>query len=231
MPILSEPALEQLPVYACQRVPGPLTVDGNLERPVWQALPVLRLALADGSGQPCQETVVRGCWDGDYLYLAFDCQDVDIRANFTQRDDKVWQEEAVEAFIAPYGDLLHYYEFQCSPRNVVRDVRVTNPNAHGEAVVFDGEWNCAGWRTAVSLHGRLNVPGSPGQGWQAEWAIPLAALLPQGAGPVLAGEEWRLNLFRIDRWPLEEWSAWAPVPVQPLSFHRPQFFGRWRFEG
>lgn len=224
------PIHDELPLYRCRRVSAAFDIDGDFSKPVWQSIPVIELMLAENSGKPLQASAVRGCWDGENLYLAFECWDKDIRATFTKRDDRVWQEEAVEAFIAPYGDLRHYYEFQCSPNNVVRDVKVTNPNARGENMDFDGAWDCTGWQTAVSRRSESNDPLQKAQSWNAEWRIPLGGLLDPQAGPILAGEEWRVNLFRIDRWPREEFSSWAAVPGRPLSFHRPTYFGRWIFE-
>lgn len=215
-----------LPVYRCRRISEPIVLDGDLTKPVWQATPPISLTLAQGNGMPQQRTMVRGCWDGTLLYLAFDCQDADIRATMTHRDGLVWQEEVVEAFIAPYGDRVHYFEFQCNPLNTVNDVRVTNPNARGDAMKFDRTWTCGGWRTATSVQS----VGAETLGWHSEWAIPLAELLEPEAHLVVAGEEWRVNLFRIDRSPVEEYSAWSPNPQSPIWFHRSQFFGRWSFE-
>ncbi len=220
----------EIPIYHCRRVSQSFEVDGDIAKPAWQSTPALELRLADGGGEPAQSTAVRSCWDGENLYLAFECQDMDIRATLRQRDDRVWQEEAVEAFIAPYGDLRHYYEFQCSPLNVVRDVKVTNPNARAENLIFDGAWDCAGWQTAVRVQSGSSRSGQNGQIWTCEWRLPLGELLDPGAGPILSGEEWRVNLFRIDRWPQEEFSSWSATPGQPLSFHRPTCFGRWVFE-
>ncbi len=222
--------LDRLPVYRCQRIPSPFLVDADLSKPVWRAVPTIKLRLANDAGEPLQSTFVRSCWDGENLYLAYECRDQDIRATFQQRNDRVWQEEAVEAFIAPYGDLRHYCEFQCSPINVVRDVKVTSPNARAENAVFDGGWDCTGWQTAVSRQIDRSNPLQLEIGWNAEWRIPLSELLDPLAGPILAGEEWRVNLYRIDRWPREEFSSWSATPGVPLSFHRPTFFGRWIFE-
>lgn len=211
-----------LPLYVCRRC-APFAVDGDLSKPVWQEAEALTLTLGDGSGAPQQVTQVRGRWDGAVLYLAYDCADSDIYATMTQRDDKVWQEEAVEAFIAPYGDLLHYFELQCNALNTVRDIRVTNHNTRGENPLYDGSWDCPGWRTAVRVERQTGR-------WTSEWAVPLAELLDAGSGPVLAGEEWRINVQRIDRRPRVEYTAWSTNSLQPFTFHRPRYFGRWRFE-
>lgn len=220
----------QLPFYHCRRIAAPLTLDGDLTKAAWRETTALDLVDARGGTPPFQRTTVRGCWDGAMLYLAFACQDAEIHATMTARDSLVWQEEAVEAFIGPYGDLVHYYEFQASPLNTLNDVRVTNPNARGENPTFDRGWTCRGWQSAVRVFGKVNEPGHLSQGWHVEWAIPLASLLEAQAGPVWPGEEWRINLFRIDHWPRDEHSAWSPTPEEPLSFHRPQYFGHWIFD-
>jgi hypothetical protein len=222
--------LPQLPVYICRRISCAFTVDGDLSKPVWKAIPFVDLRSAFDQGKLSQTTKFGGCWDGENLYLAFKCQDTDIRGTFAQRDDCVWMEEAVEAFIAPYDDFRHYFEFQCSPTNVVRDVKVTNPNNRGERMIFEGSWDCSGWQTAVSVNSDSNRPSLSQQGWAAEWRIKLSELLDNSAGPVLPGEEWRVNIYRIDRWPKEEYSGWSATPGLPLSFHRPTCFGRWIFD-
>jgi hypothetical protein len=223
-------SLSDLPVYHCRKIEQPINIDGDLSKEAWQKTPAILLRFALGNGAPQQKTTVRACWDGAVLYFAFDCEDADIRATMANRNELVWQEEAVEAFIGPYGDLVHYYEFQCNPLNTVNDVRVTNPNARGVATTFDRPWTCQGWQTAVRIFGTLNDPGARSQGWCSEWAIPLSSVLEPGAEPVLTGEEWRVNLFRIDRWPVEEFSAWSPNPLPPVSFHKSQYFGRWIFD-
>ncbi len=220
----------QLPIYHCRFVSAPFQIDGDISKPVWQSIPPIELNLASGNGKPGQTTTVRGCWDGEYLSLAFTCQDSDIRATYQQRDALVWQEEAVEAFIAPYGNLQRYYEFQCSPLNVVRDLIVTSPNAAPEQVSFDGSWDCVGWQTAVGSFNELPGVQHPRQGWGAEWRLPLGALLDSDIAPVRSGDTWRVNLFRIDRWPQEEYSSWSATPGKPFTFHRPTRFGYWQFE-
>lgn len=220
----------EAPVYRCQRISKSFLVDGNLSKPVWKNIPAIEFCRSQDSQKPIQSTLARGCWDGENLYLAFLCQDRDIRATLKQRDDRVWQEEAVEAFIAPYGDLRHYFEFQCSPINTIRDLKVTNPNIRAENMSFDGSWDCDGWQSAVLPQDIHQETQKANREWSAEWRIPLITMLDPQAGPVLAGEEWRINLVRVDRWPKEEYTSWSPTPGEPFSFHRPIYFGRWIFE-
>ncbi|MFV2043720.1 MAG: carbohydrate-binding family 9-like protein [Anaerolineales bacterium] len=212
------------PSFNCRKVTDRPSLSGDLTQPPWSSLPpVGELVLSDGSGKPRFGTRVWCCWDDDRFYVAFDCEDTDIRATLTERDDKVWQEEAVEFFVSTDADLEEYYEFQFSPRNVVRDIHVHNPHGRMEGSVFDGNWDCEGLRSAVKLDGTLNDPGKLDRGWSLEAALPLECLLGKGQRAEV-GMVWRINFFRIYRWPEEQFNSFSPTFVEPWEFHVPEYF-------
>jgi hypothetical protein len=104
--------MNALPIFYCPKVNTAVAIDGDLKHQPWTSLtPVCDLVLSNGEGTPKQRTRVLSCWDDKNLYVAFDVVDMDIRATFTQREDKVWQEEAVEFFVSPDGNLKKYYVF------------------------------------------------------------------------------------------------------------------------
>ncbi len=207
------------------RIQNSWVLTGDPRKPPWSELaPVGELTLSHGHGEPSQLTRVWTCWDDRHFYVAFWCEDTDIRATFTQRNDKVWQEEAAEFFVSPDGDLKNYFEFQFSPRNVVRDIRVSNPNGRMAGSGFDGEWNCLDIRSAVYLRGVINEPSIPDEGWGLEVALPFVCLLGEGKTPTV-GTEWRINFFRIYRHPVEEFCSWVPTLIEPWEFHVPAMFG------
>ncbi len=222
--------MDNLPIFRCPRISTPVTIDGDLSKPPWRDLPsVGELVLSNGDGPPRQRTQAWACWDAANFYVGFAVEDSDIRATFTQREDKVWMEEAVEFFVSPDGDLTHYYEFQFSPRNVVRDIWVENPNGRMAGSSFHGEWACLALQSAVQLDGVLNEPSARSKGWSITIALPTACLLPPGRA-VQPGDEWRINFLRVDRWPVEEFSAWSPTFIRPWEFHVPRYFGHLIFE-
>ena len=61
-------------------------------------------------------------WDDQNLYLAYDCDDADITAQFQNRDDPTYQDDAVEIFInpRPSQDGL-YFGFEMNARGVLYD--------------------------------------------------------------------------------------------------------------
>lgn len=216
--------------HRCPKIATPPPLAGDPRKHPWTDLPpVGDLVLSNGKGTPRQSTRVWACWDADHFYVAFWCQDSDIRGTFTERDAKVWQEEAAEFFVSPDDDLTHYFEFQFSPRNVVRDIRVHNPHGRMEGAAFEGEWDCAGLRSATHVLGQVNDADVPDEGWGLEVAVPFDGLLGPGVRPK-PGTAWRINFFRIDRWPVEEYCSWSPTFVEPWEFHVPEHFGRLTLE-
>ncbi len=191
------------------------------------------MVLSSGRGSGSLATRFRLCWDGEYLHLIFHCQDPEVVATMTERDQPLYDEEVVELFIAPGDDPHRYFEFELSPRNVVFDAQVDNPSGRSTMRVDVG-WDCQGLQTAVSV---------VDDHWTAAMAIPLTELTkwcgsaaeadeadrrPRRATAgraVVAGESWWVNLYRIERRPQEEYYAWAPTFREPADFHCPEWFG------
>jgi hypothetical protein len=160
---------------------------------------------------------VRVAHDGLALVVRFDCDDRDPWGTFENRDDPVWQEEAVELFLAPGdGDPAEYLEFQVSPRGVLFDARVRNPSSRREDRIVDVSWDCPGVGWCAFTNPEVGA-------WRAELSIPWAAVAP----PCPMPRTWRANFFRIER-PRDavpEFSCWSATLTDPADFHKPAFFG------
>jgi hypothetical protein len=190
----------------------------GLPAEAWAGVPALRpLERADGGGPALHQTMVRACCDGTALYVRFDCDDPDIWATFTQRDDPIYDEEVVEVFITPgAGDPIDYYEFEISPAGVLFDGRVHNPTSTRANLVVDEKWDCPGIRWASERD-------DPAHRWSVALAIPWAGITPDGRPPKVC----RANFYRIER-PragAPEFSCWSPTLTDPADFHKPARFG------
>ncbi len=200
----------ELPRWQVPRVPDPWT---------WDAVPPLPPLVRSEDGTAAEQaTTVRLAWDETALHVRFDCVDRHAWGTWTRRDDPLWQEEAVEVFLAPgEADPVDYLEFEVSPRGVLFDARIHNPTSLRADLRADVPWDCPGIRWEAG-------PGAERQDWWAALAIPWSGLLaPVEAPPPL----WRANFCRIDR-PAEEpaeFSAWSPTLVRPADFHKPARFG------
>jgi hypothetical protein len=183
----------------------------------WPDLPGLPpFQLADGSGPAAQQTRARLCWDETALYVRFDCEDRDAWGTYGQRNDPIYQEEAVELFLAAgEEDPVRYFEFEVSPLGTLFDATIHNPTSRRAEMTGDPSWDCPELRWAVG-------PGEAGQDWWVWLAIPWKGLSADPPARI-----WRANFYRIER-PRDgepEFSAWAPTWTAPADFHKPARFG------
>jgi hypothetical protein len=226
----TEKTKPELPTYICKRTPSPIVIDGRLQETAWQTASAATLVRAESGAPSGQPTVVRLLWDAHYLYVSFRSEDRDIRATMTRRDDPVWQEEVVEIFLSPNQDIHEYFEFNVSPKNVVFDARIHNPSGYQPKDDSGKVWNCRELKTAVHLEGTLDKHDDTDSYWSVEMAIPFSELSTAPNIPPVPGDVWRMNLYRIDLWPVEEYQAWSPPLANPPNFHLPSSFGTLRFE-
>ena len=177
--------------------------------------------LADGSGPALQQTAVRLAWDEAALHVRFDCADRDAWGTFTGRDDPIYEEEAVEVFLAPgAADPARYFEFEVSPKGTLFDAVISNPDSDRATMRADPAWDCPGLRWEAGS-------GAATQDWWATLAIPWESLAPSIPEAPLP-EVWRANFYRIER-PRDgeaEFSGWSPTLTAPADFHKPARFGR-----
>jgi Carbohydrate family 9 binding domain-like len=180
----------------------------------WQAVPPVFLREAVTGGAPKQATSLRVAWNGDELRVLFEADDTDPWATHTERDAPLYDEEVIEVFLDPVGDLESYFEMEVNPLNAVLDL-VLRKNRSGYLRNF--AWRCEGLRTAAKRTAR---------GWTAEFAIPFRAVT---SNMPVKGTRWRANFYRIDRPKGEAWelSAWSPTG-RP-TFHVPERFGLLEF--
>jgi len=222
------PSDSPLPIYQCRYIPNPITIDGNVLKPEWEDIePVQLQPVTGGAWGRFQPTTFRACWTDSHLYLAFHCEDRDIWGTLTERDSALYNEEVVEAFLSPTGDLRHYYEFEVSPLNAIFDATVHSPDMHRKTMEVNTSWNCLGLQTAVIVQGTLEDRADVDQWWSVEIAIPFAAF-PEVRTPQPGGS-WRANFYRIDRAFPPEFTAWSPTLETPANFHVPMRFGFLQF--
>lgn len=203
----------ELPTLVCgQRDAGALTADAHSE--FWRAIPTVGFREAVSGAEPQQGTGVRAVWSPEELRVLFHAADTHAWATLTERDAPLYEEEVVEVFLDPVGDLESYFEIEVNPLNAVLDL-VLRRNRSGYARDF--AWRCEDLRTAVV---------KSATGWSAELAIPFRSL---SAAPPKVGDRWRVNFCRIDRPPgvPRELTSWSP-PGR-ANFHTPERFGTLEF--
>ncbi len=217
------------PSLTAVRSSEPIKVDGHLEEPVYQSAPrnYLKNSLTKTmTDDPAYETYAQVAYDDDYMYIAFTCNDQDIHSSFTERDEHLWEEEAVEVFIdTDDRNPNDYVELEVSPRNVLYDSYIVDPdNIDVEETL---KYNLKDIQTAVNVKGTVNQRQDEDRQWTVEMAIPFAEIAEGFHPDQLRQAVWRINFYRINRDdnPLQ-FMAWSPTQG---SFHQPEKFGTIRF--
>ncbi len=208
---------------------GLLTVDGDLDEPVWTSAAVLSpFVLNDGSGSEREKTAVRLWYDDTALYLGWTCTDADIQATLTARDSKFWEEEVAEFFVTA-GSLDRYFELQWNPLGGVFDAIISNQlDQRGVSTSFTGDWSftAKGMRSAVTLKGTAGNSNDTDEMWQAEVIIPFVDLGEDTPKPKAI---WRANFYRFNRAKGQppELLSWSATLLP--GFHQPARFGYLEF--
>lgn len=190
----------------------------GMEEQLWAE----RLGLATnarGEWLARQQTEVKLAYDKDALYLGFTCHEAGmggLRTFVTERDGKVWKDDAVEVLIDVDRQGKRHRTFILSAGAVQFD-----------AFARDKAWN-GQWESSVSLSDKA---------WYAELRIPFKTLGVREVGP---GTHWRVNFARHEQ-PRSEMSSWSMVfkrfaesrgmgnlfferrrPVRIATVHRPK---------
>jgi hypothetical protein len=221
--LLALTAHAQTPTYQAKRAPARITVDGKLDDKAWAAANAVELIFPwESQTGAKQKTTFRILWDDTNLYVAYDCEDRDIVAQFTERDDPTYRDDAVEIFLNPRPTQTGlYFGLEMNARAVLYDY-----------LMYDSRYamklfNLQGVQLATHIRGTLNARGDDDQGWTLEVAIPWTNFADIGAKRPEPNASWTMN---VNRWdgvePTRRMSNWSD-PQQPRpNPHVPARFGQ-----
>ncbi len=211
-----------IPHYDVHRATAPIVIDGKSNDKAWGAAERLELIFPwDAQTGAKQKTTARLLWDDDNLYVAYDCEDADIVAQYAEHDDPTYKDDAVEIFINPMPSQTGiYFGLEMNALAVLYDY-----------VMYDSknlfkQFDLRGVKLATHIEGTLNARGDKDKGWSLEVAIPWANFDALAKRPI-PGTVWAAN---INRWdgvePDRRMSNWSD-PVQPRANpHVPSRFGQ-----
>ena len=220
-----------LPVYICNKIDNDFSLSGRLDHPAWKEAQPIKLNDAI-SGEPGRfDTEVRVLYSDNYLYVGFRCEDDYIWGRVKEHDGAIYDEECVEVFLNPAGILHQYFEINLSPKGVGYEANILNsrmPEQPDNEFSAFPEWNPKDVHTAVSVEGKIDVPGK-GQGWTAEYAIPFKEIYGATNVPPRPGDVWRVNFYRIDSPKKGQREHYAWSKTERAAFHLPWRFGYLKF--
>jgi len=215
---------------AVKKTPAAPVIDGLLTEPAWQAAAFTeKFVIYQTGGAAGLSTRAKFLWNDSCLFVGFECEDPDVWATLTTRDDPLWEGEVVEILCDPDGDGRNYFEVQVNPLGTELDLLMDKPYSTGGQA--DLSWNLRGFRSAVSVEGTLNDASSLDTRWTCEVALAfgeLAFLAPSMPFPPAAGTSWRILVTRYDYErtgdQTVEISSWNKTDSR--GFHVPEKFGR-----
>jgi hypothetical protein len=220
------------PAYACHFTVTPPTIDGTLDDAVWKQAPwTTDFVDIEGSAKPAPRfrTRVKMLWDRQYLYIAAQLQEPDVKATLTQHDSVIFKDNDFEVFVKPLPATASYYEFEMNALNTGWDLFLAKPYKSGGRA--DNSWDIPHLRTAVAVQGTLNNSADKDEGWTLEIAYPLNAFQSrQNVPEPVPGTQWRLNFSRVE-WkagqPREDNWVWSPQGL--IDMHVPERWGYLNF--
>jgi hypothetical protein len=119
--------LPPVKTWECLRTREAIEVDGRLDEPVWNRARWSEPfgLINDGSPAPLQ-TRVATLWNDEYLFVAFQVEDPDIRASMTGLNDHIYMnDEDVEVFFEGTPGKGYYFEMGLNALNKGYQIRWT----------------------------------------------------------------------------------------------------------
>jgi Domain of unknown function (DUF5916)/Carbohydrate family 9 binding domain-like len=153
-----------LPIVTAGTRATAIRLDGMLDEPAWQQAGVIT-DLTQQSPRPGEptpfHTEVRILADGGNLYFGVTCTDPDparIAVHTMQRDGNMLGDDTISIVLDTFHDHRTGYLFEVNAAGARLDGLISDPNAEGPSLDWDGIWDVAARRTAT--------------GWTAEIVLP-----------------------------------------------------------
>jgi hypothetical protein len=209
----------QKPVYEVNRAASPIRIDGHLDDAAWLATPGVGSFRNNADGGPSPLTTeAKVLYDAGFVYFAFRFVDENIWATYKDRDQHLWTEEVAEVFLQADPAHPSYIELEVNPLGTMLDIFLIDIR---KPLPYPS-WNSAKLKWAVQVDGTVDGKGGDRE-WTSEIALPLEDVVTAPHLPPVAGDRWRMNLYRVEKYPAQAGLAWSPT-YKP-DFHKPSMFG------
>jgi hypothetical protein len=219
-----------------------ISIYGKDDEPAWTKAswtPVFSDISTGHAPDEKHQTKCKMLWDDNFLYVYADITEPDLWASITKTDSPVFQDNALEMFIAPDGGTYNYVEFQINAFGTTWDLFLPRPYRNGGAGLTS--WDINGLQKAVHLSGTINNPSDKDKGWSIELAVPFRSVMMNGSKNPSNGTIWRMNFSRV-QWQLdtsdgkyyrkkneqgrvvsERYDVWSPQGI--INLHMPERWG------
>jgi alpha-galactosidase len=212
--------IEQEKVVRARRVSQDVSAS-DLDHDAWTQADTLHITRYwSGEEAPlARQSEARILWTSRALCVRFVCRQgeplvINETPQTVQKTLGLWERDVCEIFVAPDGnEPERYFEFEAAPTGEWLDLGIRQLPDKRET---DWELRSGMMAAARIENARITIAMS----------VPWSAF---GREP-LAGERWRVNLFRcVGAGPDRGYLAWQPTYTERPNFHVPQAFGQLSF--
>lgn len=211
-----------------RRATGSVPLDGTVEGSPWEQALALRIETFpwEDSGAT-QSTVVRPLYDDAALYLQYQVGDAHITCSTTELNGPVYEDSCVEFFAAPDPDRPEYFNLELNACGTV--LMRYGPDGGNRPKVTPA--NIDRLRIETPYETPEAAESAADDDWWAAVEIPFELLTDLAATTIAprSGTEWTGNFYRCGGHD-PQFAVWNPIDVPEPDFHRPDQFGRLRFE-
>jgi hypothetical protein len=205
-----------------------VSIDGLLDEEDWKKTKSTKPFVETTSGgKGAFQAVSLVMYDDKNLYVAFKVTDKYVKSTFKERDEHLWEQDAVEIMLDPDGDGKNYFEIEASPNGIVFDTYYDSrrePKPFGHV-----DWDSQA-EVKATVQGTPN-DDKPDKSYIVEMAIPwnaFKAISPTPALPPAVNSSWRANFFVMDEQKRGKRAAGWSAPIVS-DFHVPDRFGTIKF--
>ncbi|HEY5139836.1 MAG TPA: carbohydrate-binding family 9-like protein [Methylococcales bacterium] len=218
-------------IYRVHRLTGPMAIDANWDKPQWQKVEPLTIALfVQQKPQYMPKTQAKLLYDNNCIYIIYRIEDTCVRAIETKCNGRVWDDSCVEFFLTPDKNLSKdYFNIEM---NCIGTLTFRYQTAVHENIRLLEKSDCDKIVIATSLPKKVIDPEIAGPvTWTIECRLPLDILEKYRtiARPA-AGVKWRANFYKCgDATSNFHRISWSYIEENEFCFHSPQFFGTLEF--
>jgi hypothetical protein len=235
------PPLQEISSVTVHRAAGRIFVDGNLDEPDWTRVGTVGPFLVYPTREPetGETTEARMLWDAECLYIAFRTSDSNILAARTQRQEDVFNDDCVEAFLSPFADTPQIYtniEINALA-TFLSEIHLQKPDPGVEQMpgvsasrytpkAGHSLWSPPGLQIGRRHAGTINNESDVDSWWVIEMSVPFSTFRHLGMKETpTPGSVWRFNLYRLGGKTTPPRRNLFFLP-EPLGNHSPDRYGR-----
>ncbi len=207
-------------IYQVSRTTEAITIDGNVDEPIWKRVEPLILTMYTPTyqGDLTERTEIRILYDDDYIYTSARCYDSDAKGvqgpSLVRDVDKGG--DFFNVLLDTFNDNENFVTFSTTPSGNRLDAQITNDAEGGQPFFWNQSWN-GFWTNAVTRSE---------EGWFAEMRIPFSSLrFEDENGVVVFGMIVHRRIGRKNERQIfpaipPNWdaAAWKPSQAQKIMF-------------